>query len=253
MASQTKNELVGVIQLARDMFSAFGFKDYKVELSVWDINEKDKYMGNEKDWQDAESSLISALEETGLSYKKKEGEAAFYGPKIDIKILDALQREWQATTIQFDFNLPQRFNLKFMGEDGQQHSVIVIHRAILGSIERFIGTLVEHYAGKFPLWLAPLQVKVLPITSKINQFAESIREKLISAGIKAETDDRNEKLSLKIRETIIEKVPYMVIVGQKEIDSGCISVRSRNKGDIGRISVSDFVSLLKEEIEKKSE
>jgi len=252
MASQAKNELVGVIQLARDMFSAFGFKDYKVELSVWDINEKDKYMGDKKDWQDAESSLISALEETGLSYKKKEGEAAFYGPKIDIKILDALQREWQATTIQFDFNLPQRFNLKFMGEDGQQHSVIVIHRAILGSIERFVGTLVEHYAGKFPLWLAPLQVKVLPITSEINQFAESIREKLTSAGIRAETDDRNEKLSLKIRETIIEKVPYMVIVGQKEIDSGCISVRSRNKGDIGRISVSDFVSLLKEEIEKKS-
>lgn len=252
MASQAKNELIGVIQLARDMFSAFGFKDYKVELSVWDINEKDKYMGDKKDWQDAESSLISALEETGLSYKKKEGEAAFYGPKIDIKILDALQREWQATTIQFDFNLPQRFNLKFMGEDGQRHSVIVIHRAILGSIERFVGTLVEHYAGKFPLWLAPLQVKVLPITSEINQFAESIREKLTSAGIRAETDDRNEKLSLKIRETIIEKVPYMVIVGQKEIDSGCISVRSRNKGDIGRISVSDFVSLLKEEIEKKS-
>jgi len=252
MASQAKSELVGVIQLARDMFSAFGFKDYKVDLSVWDINEKDKYMGDEKDWQDAESLLISALEETGLSYKKKEGEAAFYGPKIDIKILDALQREWQATTIQFDFNLPQRFNLKFMGEDGQQHSVIVIHRAILGSIERFVGTLVEHYAGKFPLWLAPLQVKVLPITSEINQFAESIREKLTSAGIRAETDDRNEKLSLKIRETIIEKVPYMVIVGQKEIDSGCISVRSRNKGDIGRISVSDFVSLLKEEIEKKS-
>ncbi|MEA3432340.1 MAG: threonine--tRNA ligase [candidate division WOR-3 bacterium] len=252
MASQAKNELVEVVQLARDMFSAFGFRDYKVELSVWDINEKDKYMGDKKDWQDAESLLISALEETGLSYKKKEGEAAFYGPKIDIKILDALQREWQATTIQFDFNLPQRFNLKFMGEDGQQHSVIVIHRAILGSIERFVGTLVEHYAGKFPLWLAPLQVKVLPITSEINQFAESIREKLTSAGIRAETDDRNEKLSLKIRETIIEKVPYMVIVGQKEIDSGCISVRSRNKGDIGRISVSDFVSLLKEEIEKKS-
>lgn len=253
MASQAKNELVGVIQLARDMFSAFGFKDYKVELSVWDINEKDKYMGDEKDWQDAESSLISALEETGLSYKKKKGEAAFYGPKIDIKILDALQREWQATTIQFDFNLPQRFNLKFMGEDGQQHSVIVIHRAILGSIERFIGTLIEHYAGKFPLWLAPLQVKVLPITSEINQFAESIREKFTSAGIRAETDDRNEKLSLKIRETIKKKVPYMVIVGQKEIDSGCISVRSRNKGDIGRISASDFVSLLKEEIEKKSD
>jgi len=252
MASQAKNELIGVIQLARDMFSAFGFKDYKVDLSVWDINEKDKYMGDEKDWQDAESSLISALEETGLSYKKKVGEAAFYGPKIDIKILDALQREWQATTIQFDFNLPQRFNLKFMGEDGQQHSVIVIHRAILGSIERFVGTLVEHYTGKFPLWLAPLQVKVLPITSEINQFAESIREKLTSAGIRAETDDRNEKLSLKIRETIIEKVPYIVIVGQKEIDSGCISARSRNKGDIGRISVSDFVSLLKEEIEKKS-
>ncbi|PIP11593.1 MAG: threonine--tRNA ligase [bacterium (Candidatus Stahlbacteria) CG23_combo_of_CG06-09_8_20_14_all_40_9] len=252
MASQAKNELIGVIQLARDMFSAFGFKDYKVDLSVWDINEKDKYMGDEKDWQDAESSLISALEETGLSYKKKVGEAAFYGPKIDIKILDALQREWQATTIQFDFNLPQRFNLKFMGEDGQQHSVIVIHRAILGSIERFVGTLVEHYTGKFPLWLAPLQVKVLPITSEINQFAESIREKLTSAGIRAETDDRNEKLSLKIRETIIEKVPYIVIVGQREIDSGCISARSRNKGDIGRISVSDFVSLLKEEIEKKS-
>ncbi|MDO9576146.1 MAG: threonine--tRNA ligase [bacterium] len=253
MASQAKNELVGVIQLARDMFSAFGFKDYKVELSVWDINEKDKYMGDEKDWQDAESSLISALEETGLSYKKKVGEAAFYGPKIDIKILDALQREWQATTIQFDFNLPQRFNLKFMGKDGQQHSVIVIHRAILGSIERFVGALVEHYAGKFPLWLAPLQVKVLSITSEINQFAESIRERLTSAGIRAETDDRNEKLSLKIRETIIEKVPYMVIVGQKEIDSGCISVRSRNKGDIGRISVLDFVSLLKEEIGKKND
>jgi threonyl-tRNA synthetase len=149
--------------------------------------------------------------------------------------------------------LPQRFNLTFIGEDGQQHRVVVIHRAILGSIERFVGILVEHYAGKFPLWLAPVQVKVLPIISEINKFAESIREKLTAASIKAEIDDRNEKLSLKIREATIDKVPYMVIVGQKEIESGCISVRSRNKGDIGRLSVPDFISLLKEEIEKKSD
>lgn len=253
MLSQAKDELVKVIKLAKDVLSAFGFQDYRVELSVWDADEKDKYMGNEKEWQEAEFSLIQALEETGLSYERKKGEAAFYGPKIDINILDALKREWQATTIQFDFNLPQRFDLKFMGKDGQQHRVVMIHRAILGSIERFVGTLVEHYAGKFPLWLAPVQVKVLPITSEINEFAENIREELVSSGIRAEIDDRNEKLSLKIREATMDKVPYMVIVGQKELDFRCISVRSRNKGDIGKFSVLDFLSLLKKEIEKKAD
>ncbi len=252
MPSQARDELVDIINLARDMLSAFGFGDYRVELSVWNVNEKDKYMGDEKDWENAESCLVYALKKTGLSYERMEGEAAFYGPKIDIKILDALKREWQATTIQFDFNLPQKFNLKFMGEDGRQHGVVVIHRAILGSVERFVGVLVEHYGGKFPLWLAPVQVKVLPITSEINEFAGDIREELAASGIRVEMDDRNEKLSFKIREATIEKVPYIVIVGQKEIDSGCISVRSRDKGDIGRPNLSDFISLLKEEIEKRS-
>ncbi|MCK4595564.1 threonine--tRNA ligase, partial [candidate division WOR-3 bacterium] len=205
MVDQAKDELVSTILLAKDIFTTFGFTDYKVELSVWDINEKERYMGDEEDWNNAEQSLIIALEETGLSYQKRKGEAAFYGPKIDIKILDSLKREWQATTIQFDFNIPKRFDLQFMGRDGQYHNIILIHRAILGSLERFIGILVEHYAGKFPMWLAPIQVKILPITSNMNEYAEKIKNELISSGIRTKSDYRNEKLSLKIREATMEK------------------------------------------------
>lgn len=248
---QTKDELVSIIQLVKYMFASFGFRDYKVDLSVWDINNRDRFMGSEQDWHYAESSLLDALEETGLSYRRMVGEAAFYGPKIDIKILDSLNREWQATTIQFDFNLPERFKLKFMGEDGQYHNVILIHRAILGSLERFMGTLVEHYAGKFPLWLAPIQVKILTITSRCDEYADKIREKLASEGIRTESDIRNEKISLKIRDSTMEKVPYMLIIGEREIDSGRISVRRRDRGDIGSMDLSDFVTLIKKEIEDK--
>ncbi len=252
MVDQAKDELVSTILLAKDIFTTFGFTDYKVELSLWDINEKEMYMGDEEDWNNAEQSLIRALEETELSYQKRKGEAAFYGPKIDIKILDSLKREWQATTIQFDFNLPKRFDLKFMGQDGQYHNIILIHRAILGSLERFIGTLVEHYAGKFPMWLAPIQVKILPITSNVNEYAEKIKNELISSGIRTKSDYRNEKLSLKIREATMEKLPYMIIIGEKEIDTKTISVRSREKGNIGIMNLLDFQELVKNEINKKS-
>ncbi|MCK4330376.1 threonine--tRNA ligase [candidate division WOR-3 bacterium] len=252
MVDQAKDELISTILLAKDIFTTFGFTDYKVELSVWDINEKERYMGDEEDWNNAEQSLIRALEETELSYQKRKGEAAFYGPKIDIKILDSLKREWQATTIQFDFNLPKRFDLKFMGQDGQYHNIILIHRAILGSLERFIGTLVEHYAGKFPMWLAPIQVKILPITSNVNEYAEKIKNELISSGIRTKSDYRNEKLSLKIREATMEKLPYMIIIGEKEIDTKTISVRSREKGNIGSMNLLDFQELVKNEINKKS-
>lgn len=244
---QVTDELVSVIQLAKDTFSAFGFTDYKVELSVRDPDKKDGYMGDEKVWDAAESSLISALRESGLVFERMEGEAVFYGPKIDIKILDAIGREWQTTTIQFDFNLPQRFNLKFMGKDGEQHSVVVIHHAILGSIERFIAVLVEHYGGNFPLWLAPLQVKVLPITEEMNLFAESIKEQLVSSDVRVEVDARSEKIAFKIRDATLQKIPYMAIVGKRELDKGTLSVRRRDGKDMGILSIRDFISMLKEE------
>lgn len=248
---QLVDELVGVVELAKYMMSSFGFDEYRVNLSVRDPAQKEKYMGNDEDWERAESALVETLKQTDLSYHRAEGEAIFYGPKIDIDLLDALGRPWQATTIQFDFNLPQRFGITFMGKDGKEHTPYMIHRAILGALERFVGTLVEHYAGALPVWLSPVQVKVMPITEGQASYARSVAKKLEEEGLRVELDARNEKIGHKIREAEKEKIPYMLIVGKKEAETGNVSLRRRREGDKGVMSLEEFLKLAGEEISSK--
>ena len=251
MPEQLVEELVGVVELAKYMMSSFGFKEYKVNLSVRDLAQKEKYMGSDEDWERAESALIEALKKADLPYHRAEGEAIFYGPKIDIDLLDALGRHWQATTIQFDFNLPQRFGITYMGKDGKEHTPYMVHRAILGALERFVGTLLEHYAGALPVWLSPVQAKVMSITDGQASYANSVSERLKSEGLRVELDVRNEKIGHKIREGEKEKIPYMLIVGKKEVETGKVSLRRRHEGDKGVMSVEEFLKLADEEISSK--
>lgn len=251
MQEQLVEELVGVVELAKYMMSSFGFKEYKVNLSVRDLAQREKYMGSDEDWERAESALMEALKETDLSYHRAEGEAIFYGPKIDIDLLDALGRPWQATTVQFDFNLPQRFGISYMGKDGKEHTPYMIHRAILGALERFVGTLLEHYAGALPVWLSPVQAKVMSITEHQASHAHSVAEKLRNEGLRVELDVRNEKIGHKIREAEKEKIPYMLIVGKREVEAGKVSLRRRHEGDKGVMSVEEFLKLAGEEISSK--
>ena len=203
-------------------------------------------------WEIATAALKKALEEMKLDYELNEGDGAFYGPKIDFHLEDSLGRTWQCGTIQLDFQMPQRFNLEYVGEDGQKHRPIMIHRAIFGSIERFIGILIEHYAGNFPVWLAPMQVKILPITDRVAAYAKKIEEELKSANVRCSVDLRNEKVGYKIREAQLEKVPYMIVVGDKEVEDGSVAVRSRKDGDVGTMSLSEFKNKVVDEIEKKA-
>ncbi len=247
LPEQITEEIKSVVRLTDKIYSRFGFK-YKVELSTRPENS----MGSEEDWETATAALKKALEEMKLDYELNEGDGAFYGPKIDFHLEDSLGRTWQCGTIQLDFQMPQRFNLEYVGEDGQKHRPIMIHRAIFGSIERFIGILIEHYAGNFPVWLAPMQVKILPITDRVAEYAEKIEAELKSADIKCTVDLRNEKVGYKIREAQLEKVPYMVVVGDKEVENGMIAVRSRKDGDIGTMTLAEFKSKISDEIEKKA-
>ena len=209
-------------------------------------------MGSDEDWNLAEGSLKGALEELNLDYIINEGDGAFYGPKIDFHLEDSLGRTWQCGTIQLDFQLPQRFNLDYIGQDGEKHRPIVIHRVIFGSIERFIGILIEHFAGKFPTWLAPVQVKVLPISNKFEDYSNKVRDILNEAGIRVELDDRDEKIGYKIREARNERVPYMVVIGEKEESLNKISLRSRKNGDEGVVNLDELISRINEEVENKS-
>lgn len=209
-------------------------------------------MGSDEDWEMATSSLQGALDDLGLDYVINEGDGAFYGPKIDFHLVDAIGRTWQCGTIQLDFQLPQRFELEYIGADGEKHRPIMIHRVAFGSIERFIGILIEHFAGAFPTWLAPVQVKVLPISEKYEAYAQSVKKTLDEAGIRAEIDLRSEKIGYKIREAQTLKIPYMLVVGQKEEADGCVSVRSRFKGDEGQTSLSAFIDSIKEEIASRT-
>lgn len=243
---QVYDEMVRILDLTEFVLKTFGFEKYEVDLSVWDPNHKENYVGDEADWQSAESTLVRALEAKGWSYNRIEGEAAFYGPKIDLKLIDAIGRKWQATTVQFDFNLPQRFDATYIGTDAKTHKVIMIHRAIFGSLERFIGILLEHYAGAFPIWLAPVQAAVLPISEKFHGYAKQVWEKLQAAGIRAHLDDRNEKVNLKIREGQLQKIPYMLIVGGREETEGSVSVRNRFQGDEGAMPLDQFIPKIKE-------
>ena len=240
---QIKEEIMGVARLINEVYTLFGFK-YHVELST----RPEDSMGSDEDWEMATEGLRSALDELGLDYVVNEGDGAFYGPKIDFHLVDAIARTWQCGTIQLDFQLPQRFELEYQGADGEKHRPIMIHRVAFGSIERFIGILIEHFAGAFPTWLAPVQVKVLPISDKFIDYAEGVRKQLDEAGIRVELDTRSEKIGYKIREAQMQKIPYMLIVGQKEQEEAKVSVRSRFAGDEGQKTLKEFMEALKEEI-----
>ena len=243
---QIKDEIKGVVALINEVYSLFGF-EYHVELST----RPEDSMGSDEDWEMATEGLRSALDEIGLPYVVNEGDGAFYGPKIDFHLVDCIGRTWQCGTIQLDFQLPQRFELEYIGADGEKHRPIMIHRVVFGSIERFIGILIEHFAGAFPTWLAPVQVKVLPISEKYMDYAESVQKKLDEAGIRVELDTRSEKIGYKIREAQQAKIPYMLVVGQKEEEDGTIAVRSRAAGDEGTKSLDAFIADIQKEIETK--
>lgn len=240
---QLNSEIRGVISLVIDVMGVFGF-EYEFEVST----RPEKSIGTEEDWEKATSALLEALEDENLPYTVNQGDGAFYGPKIDVKLKDAIGRMWQCATIQCDFALPERFDLHFVGKDGARHRPIMLHRVILGSIDRFLGVLIEHYAGAFPVWLSPVQVKVLTITDKSANYAESVAGTLKKQGFRVETDLRNEKIGYKIREARLEKIPYMLIIGEKEAASGAVSVRHREDGDRGAVSLDSFIDSVRDEI-----
>jgi threonyl-tRNA synthetase len=235
-----REEVIGCVDFAFEVFRTFGFDKFRVELSVRSGDQDKHYLGSPEDWAHAEAALIEALEEKGIQYERIEGEAAFYGPKIDIKVEDAIGRLWQLSTIQLDFNLPERFALEYIGEDNRPHRPIMIHRALFGSIERFFGVLIEHYAGAFPLWLAPVQAIVLPITDRVNDYAARVAHALREAGLRVEANLRSEKIGAKIRDAQLQKIPFMLIVGDREAASEQVAVRERARGDIGAMSIADF-------------
>jgi len=243
---QIPSEIKGVISIIDEVYTLFGFK-YHVELSTRPENS----MGSDEDWEVATNGLKSALDEIGIPYVVNEGDGAFYGPKIDFHLEDSIGRTWQCGTIQLDFQLPLRFEAEYTGEDGEKHRPIMIHRVVFGSIERFIGILIEHFSGKFPAWLAPVQVKVLPVSDKSHEYALSVYEELKAAGIRTEIDKRDEKIGYKIREAQLKKIPYMIIVGENEAAEKTISVRSRDNGDLGSSKTADFIKDIKTEIETK--
>ena len=247
LPEQVKDQLVEVIELADLIYSTFGFK-YSVELSTRPENS----MGSEEQWDIAENGLKEALEEKGIEYRIDEGDGAFYGPKIDFQLEDAIGRTWQCGTIQLDFQMPERFEMEYIDNNGEKKRPVMIHRALFGSMERFMGILIEHYAGKFPAWLAPVQVKILPISSKFNDYAYEVKEKMKKDGIRVEVDSRDEKVGFKIREAQLSKTPYMLIVGEQEVNSESVSVRSRDEGDLGQLKVDEFISKLSDEIENKN-
>lgn len=245
---QVEEEIVKVIRFVFNIWKAFGFTELKSYIST----RPEKAVGSDEQWETATNSLKTALEKVGLDYEIDEGGGVFYGPKIDMKIKDALNREWQMSTIQFDFNLPERFDMNYIGEDGKEHRPFMVHRALLGSIERFMGVLIEHYAGAFPTWLAPVQAAVIPVSEHYRDYAEKVREHLFNSGIRVELDKRDEKVGYKIRDWETHKVPYMLIVGEKEQESNSVSIRKHKHGDQGSSSLEDFTSKIKEEIENKT-
>ncbi len=240
---QIRDEIKGVVRLIDEVYHKFGFK-YHVELST----RPEDSMGSDEDWNMATEALRGALNEIGLDYVVNEGDGAFYGPKIDFHLEDSIGRTWQCGTIQLDFQMPQRFDLEYTGADGEKHRPIMIHRVAFGSIERFIGILIEHYAGKFPTWLAPVQVRVMAVSEKFSDYAQKVQDELKAAGIRSEADLRNEKLGYKIREARMQRVPYMVIVGEKEMEEGTISVRKRDEGDLGAMKLEELVGRIKDEV-----
>lgn len=247
LPEQIKEEIMGVAKLIDEVYKTFGFK-YHVELST----RPEDSMGTDEEWEIAENGLREALDGLGLDYVVNEGDGAFYGPKIDFHLQDCIGRTWQCGTIQLDMQLPQRFDLTYIGKDGEKHRPVMVHRVAFGSIERFIGILIEHFAGRFPLWLAPVQVKVLPISDKYMEYAAKVKDILFEKGIRVEIDDRAEKIGYKIREAQLQKVPYMLVLGEKEMTENTIAVRSRNEGDLGAMNLDEFIQKLAEEIQEKT-
>jgi len=244
---QVEDEAFGVVSLSVKMLRAFGFEKIKVDLSVRDPRHRDKYLGTDEQWQLGEQALVRALERTGLPYRRAEGEAVFYGPKIDIKLLDSLGREWQCPTCQFDFNEGPRFNLYYMGPDGRHHPVYLVHRTVLGGVERFMGILVEHYTGAFPTWLAPVQVRVLSVTDAEAAYATATADRLRAEGVRVETDTRSDKISLKISEAERQKIPFMFVVGGREAQSGAVALRRHGRGNLGALPFAAALAQVKEE------
>ena len=239
---QIDGEIEACLDFAEAVLKTFGFEEYRVELSLHDPKKAGEFVGSESDWEKAESTLKETLTRRGVAFKAIPGEGAFYGPKIEIKLVDVLGRLWQLSTVQFDFNLPARFGLEYKGEDGEMHQPVMVHRALFGSVERFFGVLIEHYAGAFPMWLAPVQVGLVPISSdKHLAYAEEVKAKLEAAGLRVELDARNEKMNAKIREFTLQKVPFVLIMGDKEAASESVSVRTRGKGDEGNVALTAFL------------
>jgi threonyl-tRNA synthetase len=252
MPEQLESEVEACVEFAFQVLKTFGFDRFEVELSVRDPEHPENYAGTIEDWNLAEGALKNTLDRMKIPYKVMAGEAVFYGPKIDVKLVDAIERPWQLTTVQFDFNLPGRFGLEYVGADGHPHTPVMVHRALLGSVERFFGVLIEHYAGAFPLWLSPLQAVVLPISEKHLEYARRVTDELKAAGIRVQLDDRNEKLNARIRDAQLQKIPFMLVTGDREAKAGEVSVRRRDAGDVGSRPLAEFIPWLRELIDTRA-
>ncbi|MFQ5657120.1 MAG: threonine--tRNA ligase [Candidatus Methylomirabilales bacterium] len=244
-SDQLESEVAQALQLAFTMLRAFGFDEYRLVLSVSDPDHMTRYAGSQEEWRRVESVLEAVLKKTGMAFDRARGEAAFYGPKIDVSLVDVLGRQWQCATIQVDFNMPERFDLGYIGEDGKSHRPLMIHRALLGSLERFFGILIEHHGGAFPLWLAPVQVAILPLTERHEVYAQEVAGRLAAAGVRVDVDDRNEKVGYRVRQAEVTKIPYIVVVGDREVEEGLVSVRERGRRDRGTMPLDAFLEELR--------
>ena len=247
---QVKQEFLNVMDIISIVFKTMNFENFEAQISLRDKVNREKYIGSDENWEKAEQAIVEACEEKGLKAKIEYGEAAFYGPKLDFMVKDAIGRRWQLGTIQVDYNLPERFQLEYTGDDNQKHSPVMIHRTPFGSMERFVAVLIEHTAGKFPLWLTPEQVCIMPISEKFNDYAWQIARELGNQEIRAIVDDRNEKIGRKIRDNELKRIPYMLIVGEKEAENGEVSVRKQGEGDKGSMKIATFAALLNGEVEE---
>jgi threonyl-tRNA synthetase len=250
-ADQVEDEFRATLELTKFVLESVGLKDYRVQLSLRDPD-SDKYVGSAESWQRAEAALRKVLSESGLRFEERQGEAAFYGPKADFMVRDCIGRQWQLGTVQLDYNLPERFQLEYIGADNRPHRPVMIHRAPFGSLERFVGVLIEHFAGAFPLWLAPEQVRVLPLSEKTNEYAEQVRKRLAEAGFRVTTDDRSAKVQAKIRDAQVELIPYMVVVGPREAEAGAVALRDRIDGDLGAMPLDAALARLRDEVDNKT-
>jgi threonyl-tRNA synthetase len=250
---QMQEEILGVLEFSLSILRDFGFEKFDIDLSVRDPEDMGKYAGKNEDWEMAEAALVAAIEKVGLPYKRVEGEAVFYGPKIDIQVHDALDRPWQITTIQFDFWLPEAFEMSYVGRDGETHQPYMVHRALLGSMERFFGVLIEHYKGAFPVWLAPVQATLIPIADRHIDYADEVADRLKAAGLRVEVDDSSDRMGNKIRKAQEQKIPYMLIIGDNEVEAGTVSLRKRDGSQQNDLPIEEFVALSWERISTRSQ